>query len=249
MIQRAYWPDVRHWVSAVESDIQNAGTALAKIDLFFSVRKQVGELNVGYYVTTEFEYVIGVCRSMLDALQETLRRLWVKIRLLDPSVKKREMPQSFASVVLSGDKPQHVATLVEKYGLPEPLARCYANAAAFFAVLKELRDGILHGGQDGPRVLVADRGFIIDRAAKPFADLGVWDERSFFNDHSASLRPVLAHVVLRAVSICSEFASVLEQIFRFPGPCAPGYAVFMRGPHNQAVIDAMKALGDDPWWS
>ena len=77
----------------------------------------------------------------------------------------------------------------------------------------------------------------------------MWTERSYLNEDLASLRPVLAHLVIRTVSICSDFGTALENMFPFPSEIAPGYCVFMRGPHNEAFVRAMKVLEGETWWT
>ncbi len=64
LVQRAYWPSVVHWVGALEDDLRNLATSLAKIDFFFLHRAELGNINAGLFVATEIEYIAGVCRSM-----------------------------------------------------------------------------------------------------------------------------------------------------------------------------------------
>jgi hypothetical protein len=73
------------FVSALTSDIFNLGASLRKLDLL-----RVDETCEGKHrlVTTELEYLLILCRSMFDLLQEVALRLWETVKLTDTSIEK-----------------------------------------------------------------------------------------------------------------------------------------------------------------
>lgn len=92
--QRACIKEVGKAFLGVQDDVFNLAAALAKIDLLHDARDKIGH-GVDRMVATEIEYICGVCRSLFDLLQEIIARLWATIQLVDPSVTKKPLKETF----------------------------------------------------------------------------------------------------------------------------------------------------------
>lgn len=251
MTQRAYWPDVAHWFSAICDDIHNLGTALAKIDFFFAHRAEIE--GVGRFVATETEYIFTVCRSFFDLLQETISRLWERIQLIDQDAQaaKKRLKSTFSKMVLEDGKPRTSVQIQERFGLPLPLAEFYGKAAPFFRDLRAYRDGVIHGGESHEMIFDTERGFAVPETLEPFASWAVWEDSERLNKNGlVSLRPALATLIFQTLGTCNDFTEVMGRTIKFPPEIAPGLRLFIRGQHNTALVVAQEALKSGlHWWA
>jgi hypothetical protein len=252
MVKRAYWPDVVHWVDGLRDDVHNLSTSLAKIDFFFDHSRGGDVDGLALFVSTELEYVFTVCRSFFDLLQETIARLWKTVRFFDEEAEaaRRPLKESFADMALEANQPRTKERLKERFGLPEPLANFYVEATPFFLKLRSHRDQVVHGGKSPAFVYCTHRGFALEPDLEPFASLGVWEKTELFNSRLVSLRPALAHLVVRTLQTCDAFAEAVSKVIKFPPDVAPGLRLFLRGHHNAALIRARSALDrGEHWWA
>jgi len=255
--QQASWPTVAEPARSIESRLESLSTAIAKIDFFWEHREHP-TLDIADFVATEVEYVSVVARGVLDDLQKVMAAVWSKAVLVsaDAQKRKRALPsRSMADMCLKGQKLRTAAELMATYSLPEPIAKFYERSGSLLQRVRRLRDSVVHGGtreldQKGP-VFVAEKGFATgcgDRLYEAFPD--IWRDEYAVNSNVYSLRPLLAHLTLNVLQICSEAADVLSCCLRFPGPVAPGHRVFIRAPHNAALLKLQKVLqGGNPWWA
>jgi len=245
--KRAYFPDVVFFIDCIRNDLHNLGASLGKIDLFFRVRKETGS-KVRRYVSTETEYIFTVCRSLYDLLQEVISRLWNRVQLLDKNVKKQKLPQSFRKMVLEDNKLMDPGRIQERYRLTKELADFYSQAGPFFRTLKDFRDGIVHHGKWFELIFVTDRGFAIPQDTQPFSSFGVWRDQDLLPNDLASFRPVLAHIVTSTLNACELFTRTMQGTIQFPPDIAPDHNLYIRGPHNGALIKMKTILEGNPWW-
>lgn len=249
MLKRAYWPELSSKIRGIASDVQNLGTSLAKIDMFYAHREKLS-LGASDFVATELEYILLVCRSLFDLLQEVIARIWKNVKLFDTSVQKRDLRPSFRQMVIESNQLRTLSQIQERYGLPEELARFYFEAGPFFQQLRSGRDAIAHHGKDIGTIFVTERGFALARTEEPFASFGVWREEHYFNEKLASLRPILAHVIFTTIFTCNSFVEAVSRVIAFPPDIAPDYHVFRRGSNNEALVASLGVLrGENPWWA
>jgi hypothetical protein len=253
--KRASWSDVSYWRGAIIEDLHQLAASVAKIDFFWTARENVpqGSLGVRRFVGSELECLLTVCRSTFDQLQEVIRAIWKRVRLLDKNDqrRKRELRGSFAEMVIANGKLMTEAQIAEQRRVPLPLAAMYESAGEFLKVLRDLRDGIVHRGKDAPVVLVAERGFIVGKEDAGFASLPIWKPEHSFNERCLSLRPAIAYLVMATLATCNAFADVLAQIIEFPPDLSPAHRLLIRSAHGGALIRAQRVLQAEasPWWS
>lgn len=89
MWQRASWPEIVDVVRAIAEDFHNMGTSVAKLRLFYDARSNLAPSGSARFAATELEYLIMLCRTVFDLLQEMISITWGgKVRLLDPAAEK-----------------------------------------------------------------------------------------------------------------------------------------------------------------
>ncbi len=250
--QRATWDPVVRILRAVCDDIDNLGTALAKVDHFFGCRESIGH-GVSSFVETEIEYIFVVARSIFDLTHELIRYVWKeKVTLRDEArnkAKKRaSLPDSFAKMALIGDKPRTTEELCSTYAFSEGLAAAYSSVADFFLAIRTFRTAVVHGGTSPDIVFVTERGFCVERTKKPFCTFPTLDGRGRHTDSLSSLKVLLSHVVFNSINSCNKMVNGLLKNIKLAPEIAPNYHVFIRGPHNGALVAAKNiSEGAEPW--
>jgi hypothetical protein len=250
--QRVNIGDVLSFLDRIRDDVHHLGTNLAKVDHFFDSRSSLG-LGVGAFVATELEYLFTLCRSLLDLIQELIAKAWMHVRLTDPQMegKRRPLPKTLRKVLLDGsDQPKSSDQIREQFEVPPALAHAYAMVAPFFAKLRSFRDAVVHGGTSVDLVVCTERGFCVSKSRLPFRLFDIWKPEHAFNDQAYSLRPFISHLAVATIDACNALVEGLARQVIFAPELAPGYSVFIRGIHNEALIRAKRLCDGDeePWW-
>lgn len=255
MWQHLSWSDVCPRISAISADFHNLGTSIEKLTLYFDNRQAVG-ISVTEFVKTELEYIFILSRSVFDLLQEVVSWIWgAVVQLHDPKMEKlrkqNKLPPTFSKMVLNDNQIRSAEELQAKYALSPSLASAYAEIAPFFARVRRFRDQIVHLGKDARQIFSTERGFSVLKSAYGFGDLPFWKPQHDENENLVSLLPLLAYVALGTIESCNALVGALAAGLQLPPPIAPNHRVFVRGPHNRALIWLLDIANGEaaPWWS
>lgn len=247
MAQRACWIDAVRPIGAVCGDIHNLGASLAKIDVFYELSKE-RKTETTRFVTTEIEYIFSVCRSLFDLFQKVIGRIWSRIRLNDEGIEKKNLPESFRRMVITDKRAMTSAEIADRWHIPTVLADYYFRQGPFFELLRSYRDQVAHHGRELRSLFVTERGFAVRSDTEPFASFNVWDEMHLLPNQLASVRPVLAHVILETLRACEEFSITIQSIISFPPDIAPGFRLFLRGSYNRELLEMNSIRDSCLWW-
>jgi hypothetical protein len=246
MSQQASFPQVIPALFGIRDDYFNLSASLAKIQHLHATRAAVRD-GCSRMVISEVEYVFLVCRSIFDLLQEIALKLWDNIQLMDTSVEKKPLKESFNAMTQYKGKPATRESLESRFGLPGPLADYYVRWQGFFELLRAFRDNIVHRGSRVQTIFTGDSDFLISKSLRPFHDMDVWQEDERLPNDLVPLMPALGVVVYKTFQACDDFSVTLSRIVRFPPPIAPGMRLFMRGYFNESLSlilrDAAERLG------
>lgn len=173
---------------------------------------------------------------------------WDRIKLHKPPRNKRQLPKSFAEVVLKGDQPRPSADLVDRFGLPQIFADWYVSQTKFFKWLRSLRNRMAHGGSSAAKILYcAERGYAIHRGEKPWCDLYDWPKEVELQNGLVPIRPALCAMIWNTVTVTDSFAQVLEHTIELPNPLFPGLCYYSRGYHDREFHQIGDVLHNS-WW-
>jgi len=256
MWQRASYPEVCFFISAICDDFHNMGTSIAKLKLFFDSRNSFApSMMASNFAATEIEYLIILTRSVFDLLQEIISRIWSNyVRMKNPEEEKlrrsRKLPDTFSKMILR-DKNilKNSNDIQQQYGIPKVLAKEYANSAVFFVDLRDMRDQIVHGGSARTTIFNTEKGFCVSSTDKPFNKFNGWDESHRYNNNLYSILPWIANIIIQTISSCNNLMNALASCVLFPPEIAPGYRVFVRGPATKSLYEVLEiSKGNSPWW-
>lgn len=255
MWQQASWAEICPFIVAISEDFHNMGTSVAKLRHFHGIRKQIGNRGTHKFALTELEYLVTLCRATFDLLQEMISWIWKsRVRLLDEGAeafrRAHSLPKTFSKVVLNEKEKLRSGTDIEaRFGLPKLMAEGYEVAAPFFSELRRIRDSIVHGGSGVGMIFDTERGFCVDPRTRPFSTFANWRPEHYYNENIASVLPWIADMILRTIDACSSLVSAFGSAIQLPPPIFPGYAVFVRGYHNEALGELLSIhSGGSVWW-
>lgn len=234
-------------VGYITNDMRNLAASLRKIELFYEISHKE---NVTRLIVSELEYILTVCRSLYDHFQFIVKHIWAGVKLMDSSIKRNSLSDSFSAMVLKGNQIRTVEEIAKTYGLTASLAKFYSDETAFFERLRSFRDDIVHRGLTPGYIYVTERGFSVEKEDKFFSSFNVWTPKCFYkNDRLASLKPVIAHIIQETLSTMGRFALTLQQQIKYPEDIAPGYHIFMRGEYLHKLAELDSYIKDDVWYS
>ncbi len=245
--QRASYPKTRKLARAAYSDVQNLAASLAKLELIFAARDNWP--GTSRMAATELEYIFLNCRSLFDLFQEVVLTLWGGVKLLDESLRKRNLPPSFRRMVLQDDRRMSVEEIVAKHQIPTQLAEAYHSTGQFFEWLRQYRDYIAHSGRDFECVFVAENGFAISTDAPPFSSMKIWCDANTLQNNLGSLKSAACHVVLTTLSALETIILSFQSVIQFLPPLVPGYSIFICGPNIKHLAQMAGAVKENPWYS
>jgi hypothetical protein len=256
MWQHASFPEVVGFISAISDDFHNMGTSVAKLRHFWRFQDEIEPGGVVRFASTELEYLVALCRTVFDLLQEIFSRLWAnRVRLADPKAeafrKAHPLPQRFFQMVLhQKESPLTAQEIMSKFGLPDTIAEQYARASPFFAQLRQIRDKVIHSGGGFKAIFVTERGFCVNPKVAPFSQYKEWRREHEYNENISSILPWVADLVVRTITTCNALVETFARTIALPSAIAPGYSVFVRGPHNGALASLPQvASGGCVWWT
>jgi hypothetical protein len=177
-----------------------------------------------------------------------------KVQLHDESAeayrRSHPLPETFSKMVLENKKRLKTADEIEKqYGLPRSLAEQYASIAPFFSRLRQVRDDVIHRGSGFGHVFETERGFCVSPKALPFSSFDGWRPEHYDNENIVSVLPWIADTILQTIDACNRLTVAFASVIQLPPEIAPGYFIFVRGPHNQALVELLQVnAGASPWW-
>jgi hypothetical protein len=245
LAQRINYSDLKPIFSGIADDYFNLSASLEKLKLIAAKAEQRGAARMA---ATEVEYLLSLCRSLFDLLQEVIEKLWDRTTLTVPNGKKRALKQSFSDMVLHANTPRTAQELCDRFGIPPVLADCYAKHAPLFLKLRQFRDNLVHRGYQVQAIFAGDGTFLIRRGFGPFRPLNIWYDPECQPNDLVPLMPALHMLVYATISACEEFGDALFKCIKFPPPIVPDMALFMRGYFNatfmEMVRDAEKRLAD-----
>ena len=245
--QRANYPETHRLARAAYSDVQNLAASLAKLELIFAASDHWP--GTSRMAATELEYIFLNCRSLFDVFQEVIVTLWHRIKLLDTSLSKRNLPKSYGGMVLHDDNRMTVEEIVAKRQIPKQIAAAYHATSPFFEWLRQYRGYIAHSGRDFDCVFVAENGFAISIEAAPFSGMDIWCDANTLPNNLGSLKSAACHVILTTLRALESIIIAFQSVIQFPPPVVPDYAIFICGPNIKHLAEMAAGVQDNPWYA
>lgn len=245
--QHACWPSVVPCLNGIRDDLFNITASMRKFQVLFEASSSY-KTEASRFVVTELEYLFALCRSVFDLLQELISKQWDTVHLLDQSIKKKALPKTFSKVLLHDNKLRTPEEISSKFVIPSELASYYGRQGEFFQVLRTFRDRFVHGGSSIESIFVTERGFAVSEKTEPFCQFGVWNQEHQLNNGLCSLRPVIAHIVLKTLEACEDYAHTIQNVIKYPPPMVPDMHFYMRGPFTSEFHSLSPVLKECRWW-
>jgi hypothetical protein len=236
--QRANTKSLERLFAGVQDDLYNLSASLGKLRLIHdSAGRGDGAARM---VATEIEYILLVCRSLFDLVQEMLGKIWDTVTLIEPGRKKMALKKTFSDMVLSNNQPRDADAIARRFELPQVLADCYARHAPIFARIRQFRDRLVHGGSTVQTIYVAEDALLIEKRLGDFMDLDIWRPEEERPNGLVPLTPALGLLVHGTLAACNDFAQTLFGIIQFPDPTVPHMNLYMRGYFNDVLVEVLE---------
>jgi hypothetical protein len=240
IFQHLTFPSVALHLGKITDDIARFAVILQNFALI-EVHAGDPESMASLLAATTLEHLIIVIRATFDQLQKLIKgAASIVHRIDDPSRKLIEnLPDSFAKVVLQGETPRSVTGIIEKFGLPAPLADFYEKDAGFFRILRNLRVGIEHYGNSLPAIFPDPNGFQVRTSDFPWRELSVWKELELKENRLGPLRNVYSDLVKHTIETINAFPTAYCTNVTVPPALSPGLKWYLRNPYGARLVDLL----------
>lgn len=245
--QQACWPSTIPCILGIRDDLFNLAASMRKFQVLFEASASY-KTESSRFVVTELEYLFSLCRSLFDLLQELISRQWDNVRLIDQAKRKKNLPLTFSKMLVHDNRLRTAEELAFKFTIPNELASYYERHGAFFQVLRTFRDRFVHGGSSIQSIFVTEKGFAVPENTQPFSQFGVWNQDHQLENGLCSLRPIIAHIVLKTLEACEDYAHTIQRIIKYPPPMVPNMLFYMRGPFTCEFHTLNAILNECSWW-
>jgi len=246
--QRCAWPPVIRPFLGLQQDYFNLCATVRKFNILVEHSASL-KTATARLVATELEYLFSLSRSIFDLLQEIISAQWQTVRLVDETIKKKQLPKTFSDVVINSGVLRTESELIQRFHMPQPLAAFYVRSGPFFEVLRTFRDRFVHGGTTPELVFVTEKGFAVQRSTMPFCTFNVWNKEHMLPNDLCSLRPVIGHIILETLRACEDYATTIQSIIQYPPPIAPNMHFFIRGYFNDSLAECSSVVEQCLWWN
>ena len=200
------------------------------------------------FVQTEIEYIVFVCRSLFDLIQEMMATIWKEVTIRDESVNKQPLPESFAKIVAKGDVLRTSQDISATYGLSIIISDWYERSGKLFLALRELRNRVTHSGSMPFKELYyTDRGYAINPSEQPWSAFYDWPSESKNAAGLVPLRALLCAIIECIILYTDDLAVRLNEAINFPKELFPGLTLYSRGCYDEELYE-MKYAARDAWW-
>ena len=255
MFQRVCFGEVFEHITSISADISNFSVSLAKIQHTFNTRAVINEYLINEFIATEIEYILTNSRSIFDHLHEIICWLWTKIEYRpdeNGKVKRNQkLPQKLSSFLLANGEPRPFDEIVEKYGMPELLAKEFEKHSLLFSKIRKYRDAVIHKGSSVEFIFTTDQGFCVRYDQKPFADFySTIDLKNYYhNENLVSLMPWIAYIIRGTIEACNNITTAFSKVFELPGTIAPDFKIYFWDHSGKSLLTILDIQdGGSPWW-
>ena len=242
--QHLSFPEVVHQLGKLENDFHRCAAVLEKYLLFWTAEPDAA--GSGFWVLTEFEYLLFLLRALYDVMQALVREVCCLIKL-DGTRVVRNLPASFADVALKEGHSASVELIEQRWKLPSALANWYFGEAPFFRLLRKLRTATAHLGLDPPAPFRIEWGFAVNPSEPPWIDFDQWPNERLWNARLGSMRALFLGLISHAVQSANRLAGALEQVAPLPPSMLKNdVKLFLRSPFGAQLV-SLEQTRANPW--
>jgi len=224
----------------IYDDIYNLSACIEKIDFFSKLYNKKEHLKLCKYASVELEAIFQNSRAIfenLQIIQNNLIKNTISINDDDIfSINEIKYEKNFT----------HEQQYVEKYKIPELLAKFYINSQEFFFLILDLRNDIFHSRKTF-NLFLGEEGFSISLKDYNLENLHFWDDNNTLKNDLGSLKTLIAYITLNTINTLEEYVKIISLIIKLPGDILPNYNIYLRSEFNQTLKSLHTYLDDDSW--
>jgi len=248
VVQHLSFPTVLPSLNCIVDDLHLLSASLAKIELVKKFETNKGVAS--FLIESELEYQFTLVRSMYDVMQKMVKRVAKLLHTEDKKAMFAELPDSFATMALDGDRVRNEDELVAKYALAKPIAAFYFVHSRRFQQFRSIRVDIEHHGKRLPTVFETGRGFgISTRGSSSWSDLEVWKQHELLPNDIGSVRALSGFLARSIIDVLNDFNSAFLAVIpvnALPPAVSKGYRVFLTNPLI-GQLSKLDAIAASPW--
>jgi len=129
---------------------------------------------------------------------------------------------------------------------PQGIQDFYSKQSDFFLWLRTYRDNISHHGKSFD-IFVGNEGFSLSIKNNHFSKLYFWDDKNVLKNELASVKSLVAYIVLNTINCLEELATTIDSVMKLPDDISPEYNVYLRSEFNKTLNDLYTYIDKKAW--
>ncbi len=229
-------------------DINNLIASVEKINFFSEQYSLKDSLKLCRYASVELESIFQNSRAIFDNLQVIQDNLIKSTKSLDGSemfsINEIRFGYKENRKVI---KNLTIDDYINKYKIPELLAKFYFNIQEFFFFILDTRNDVFHSRKTFDLYL-SDKGFSISLERYNIEDLHIWNENNVLPNKLGSLKTLVSYIVLNTINVLEEYVKVISLIIQLPDDISPEYNLYLRNEFND-TLNELHSYGSLNAWN
>jgi len=225
----------------IYDDLYNLSASIEKINFFSEIYKREEHFRLSKYASVELEAIFQNSRAIFENLQI------IQNNLMTMTISAND--DNFFSInKIQYEKNFTLKQYIEKYKIPEVLARFYVKVQEFFFFVLDMRNDIFHSRKSF-KLFLGDEGFSISLKDYNLENLHFWDKHNTLKNDLGSLKALIAYIILNTINALEEYAKTINSIIQLPDDILPDYNIYIRSEFNQTLKSLYTYADDNSWLS
>ena len=223
----------------IYDDIYNLSASIEKINFFSEIYKKEEHFRLSKYASVELESIFQNSRAVFENLQKIQNNLMKNTKSINDD-------DIFSIDEIQFKKGLTLEQYIEKYKIPELLAKFYVNYQEFFFFILDMRNDVFHSRKSF-HLFLGDEGFSISLKDYNLQNLHFWNKSNTLKNDLGSLKSLIAYITLNTISALEEYAKTINLLIQLPNDILPNYNIYMRSEFNQTLKYLHTYVDDNSW--
>lgn len=224
----------------IYDDIYNLLASIEKIVFFSELYKNSKEhLKLCKYASVELESIFQNSRAIFENFQK------IQNNLMKNTISANK--DDFFSVdTICFNKNFTINNYIEKYKIPELLAKFYVDFQEFFFFILDMRNDISHSRKSF-RLLLGEEGFSIPLNEYNLKELHFWNEKNTLKNDLGSLKSLVGYIILNTINALEEYSKTINLMIKLPDDILPSYNIYIRNDFNKILKILFTYSNENAW--
>ena len=223
----------------IYDDMYNLLASIEKIVFFSELYNSKEHLKLCKYASVELESIFQNSRAIFENFQK------IQNNLMKNTVSANK-DDFFSIDTICFNRNFSINNYIEKYKIPELLAKFYVDFQEFFFFILDMRNDIFHSRKSF-RLLLGEEGFSIPLNEYNLKELHFWNEKNTLKNDLGSLKSLVGYIILNTINALEEYSKTINLMIKLPDDILPSYNIYIRNDFNKILKILFTYANENAW--